>query len=67
MTPFTLPHPLSSLLTLYVYEGEGAEALVTVKHAATGAVIQLGNHSQVKRGRGRGRASLADPAAPALF
>lgn len=55
MTPFTQPHPLSSLLTLYVYEDEGAETLTAGVHAAAGPVIQLGNQPKVKQGQGRVR------------
>lgn len=54
MTPFTQPH-------------EGEETLATGLRAATGAVIQLGNHSKVKRGRGRVRPSSAAPAISALI
>lgn len=50
MTPFTQPHPLSSLPTLYVYQDEGAETLATGMCVAAGAVVQFGNRCQGQTG-----------------
>lgn len=50
MTPFTQPHPLSSLPTLYVYQDEGAETLATGMCVAAGAVVQFGSRSQGQTG-----------------
>lgn len=50
MTPLTQPHPLSSPLTLYVYDGEGVETLAAGVHAAAGVVTRFGNHSEVNPG-----------------
>lgn len=59
MTPFTHSlTPLSSPLTLYVYEDEGAETLTTSVRAAAGSVIQLGNQPKVKQGQGRVRKNV---------
>lgn len=65
MTPFTQPHPLSALLTLYVYEDEGVETLTAGVHAAAGAVIQLGNRPKVERGQGHVREIIVAPMIPA--
>lgn len=65
MTPFTQPHTLSSLLTVYVCEDEGVETLNTAVHAAARAVIQLGNHPKVEEGQGCVRKGIVAPKIPA--